>query len=140
MLHKVLPLGLQFRLMEVEIINCANTENALPWKSCTNTIHEGAASLAEVVGHEVLAGDGARLAKSGQVIAAAGVSQVFVVNGKVGREHRCGDFAAVCAVADKRVDKARPLGRLWLMWLETREQMMRCANVRLTNSSWTAPQ
>ena len=87
MFNEVLPLRLQFRLVEVEIIDCPNTENALPWECCANTIHEGAASLAEVVGHKALAGDGARLAKRGQVIAAAGVGQVFVVDGEVGREH-----------------------------------------------------
>lgn len=115
MLNEVLPLGLQFRLVEAEIINCPNAENALPWESCANTIHEGATGLAEVVGHKVLAGDGARLAEGGQVVAAADVDQIFVVDGKVGREHGCGDFAAVCAVADKRVDKARALGWLWFM-------------------------
>ena len=140
MLNKILPLRLQFRLVKVEIIDCPNTENALPWECCANTIHEGAASLAKVVGHDALAGDGARLAKRGQVIAAAGVGQVFVVDSKVRREHRCGDFAAVGAVADKRVDKAGALGRLWLMWLEICKRMMRSANVTLTNSSWTAPQ
>ena len=87
MLNEILPLRLQLRLVEVEIIDRPNTENTLPGKRRANTIHEGAASLAEVVGHKVLAGDSARLAESCQVIAAAGVGQVFVVDSKVRREH-----------------------------------------------------
>ena len=65
-----------------------------------------------MVGHGISRPDGARPAKGGEVFAAAYMGQVRIGDGKVGGEHGGGNFAAVRAVADKRLDDAGALGRL----------------------------
>lgn len=108
-----LPSRLQLGLVQIEIVDGADAQDTLSRHARANTVHERAASLAEVVGHGVARLDGARLAPGREVIAAAQVLQVRIIDGEVGCEHGCRDFAAVRAVADEGVDQAGAFG-----WLE----------------------
>lgn len=92
--------------MQMEIIHRAKPQDPLPGKLVADAIHERAAGGAEVVGHPLARGDGARLAVRGQVLAAAHVREMRVQDGEVRGEHRGGDFAAVRAVADEGADEA----------------------------------
>ena len=83
----------------MEIVNCANAEDAL--SGASDTIHERAAGGAEIVGHHLARGDGVRLTVGCQIVAAAKVGEMRVGNGEVRGEHRCRDLAAVGTVADK---------------------------------------
>ena len=120
-LGELLHLGSDLGLVQMEIVHGADAQDALARPARADAVHERAARGAEVVGHGVARGDGARLAKGLQVFAAAQVPEVGVGDGEVGREHGRGDFAAVCAVADEAVDQARALG--WLAVVKRRSQI-----------------
>lgn len=101
----------QLGLMQREIIDAADTQDAHAGEGGADAVHERAAGGAEVVGHGVvLAGgldeDGARLAEGLQGLAAAQVLQVRVVHGEVGRVHRRRELVAVGAVADEGPDES----------------------------------
>lgn len=102
----------QLRLVQVEIVYGADAQDALPGESRADAVHQRPARGTEVVGHGVSRGGGARLAPGRQVLAAAEVSDVLVVNHEVGGEHGSGDFAAIRTVAHEGVDQAWAFGRL----------------------------
>ena len=102
----------QFGLVQVEIVHGADAQNTCPWEPRADTIHEGAAGRTEIVGHGIVQADGVVLAKGFEVVAAADVLQIVVVDDEVGCEHGCRDFVAVIAVADEAVDHSWALS--WL--------------------------
>lgn len=109
-----LKLRSQLSLMQVEIIDCANSHEALVRREGASAIHEGAAGRAEGVGHFGSRGRRLVLAPARQVVLTADEPDVGVVDGEVGGEHGSGDLATVEAVADKGVDQTRGLSRLYL--------------------------
>ena len=111
-LGKLLHSGSQLALLQVEILNSADTQDTLPRETRADAVHERTARGTEVVDHGVARANGTMLAEGLQIVAAAQVLQVGVGDGEVGCEHRRGDFAAVRAVADEGIDKAWALGRL----------------------------
>ena len=112
-LGKLLDLGSDFGLVQMEVVYGADAQDTLPRAAGADAVHERAARGAKVVGHGVARGDGARLAKGLKVVAAAQVLEVRVGDGEVGCEHGRGDFAAVRAVTDEAINQARALG--WLV-------------------------
>lgn len=149
-LDKLLHLGPQLGLVQIEVVHGADAQNTLSRKPRADAVHERAARGAEVVGHEVARGDGLGLTEGGQVFAAAQVFEVRVGDGEVGREHGRGDFSTVRAVADEGGDQAWALG--WLggvLVLESRKlgrersvgnEWEQNQGAQLTNASCTAPQ
>ncbi len=107
-LDKQLKPRLQLRLVQLEIVHGTKAQDT--HSRGPNTIHERAAGGAEIVGHQLARGDGARLAESRQVVAAADVGEMYVEDGEIRGEHRRRDLAAVGAVANKGVEQAGPLG------------------------------
>jgi len=107
----VLDLRSDQRVDEVEIINSADTQDALAGKAAADTVQERATLGTEVVGHSVAGSDGVRLGKGRQLIAATQVLEILVVDGEVGCEHGCSDLVTVSAVAHEGVDEARAVGR-----------------------------
>jgi hypothetical protein len=95
----------QSSFMQVEVIHSTNSKDTLPWISGTNTIHESSTSLAEIVGHAVPRGDGFGLRKYSQVVSAANVGDISVVDDEVGGEHGGSDFPAVETVAEEGVNE-----------------------------------
>jgi sugar phosphate isomerase/epimerase len=109
-----------------EIVHAAYAQDTHARESRADAIHERAARGTEVVGHGVVLARGfyensARLTEGLQVVAAAQVLQVRVVNGEVGCVHGRGEFVAVGAVADEGADETRAMGwlRVW-RWYESR--------------------
>ena len=90
--------------MQIEIVHGADAQDAVAPEGRADAVHERAARGAEVIGHGVARGDGARLAERFEVVAPAQVRQVSVGDGEVGGEHGGRDLAAVGAVADEGVD------------------------------------
>ena len=111
-LGKLFYSGFQLGFVETEIVNCADTQDTTPWGIRAHAIHERATCGTEIVSHSVARGDGAVLAECLQIVLATQVLQVRIEDDEVGREHRRGDLAAVCAVANKAVSQARRL--CWL--------------------------
>jgi hypothetical protein len=106
-LDKLLDLGLQHRLLQVEVVHRANPQDALPGEARADAVHERAARRAEVIGHGVAdCADGLLLAEDSHVLAPAEVLQVRVLDGEIRGEHGRGDLVAVGAVADERFDEA----------------------------------
>lgn len=101
-----LDLRLELGLMQVEVVDGADSHVALAGKNLAPAVHERAASLAKAVGH--LGSRSRRLvvAPASEVVLATDELEVGVFDGEVGGEHGRGDFAAVEAVADKGVDQA----------------------------------
>jgi len=93
-----------------EVVHGADAQDAHAGKGAADAVHQGAAGRAEVVGHVLARGDGGALAEGLEVVAAAHVREVLVVDGEVGGEHRRGDLAAVVAVADEGLDEPRSRG------------------------------
>lgn len=119
-LGKLLQRGSQLGLVQGEIVHGADAQDAHAGESGADAIHERAARGTEVVGHGMVRvdgvrGNGARLAKGRQVLAAAQVLQVGVGDDEVGRECGRGDFVAVGAVADEGAGVAAAVG--WLQGL-----------------------
>lgn len=112
-LDKLLNLRLQLGLMQRKVVNCSDAKNAHGWEAGTFAIHEGAACRAEVVGHFVARVDRLSLAPARQVLLAAQMREVGVIDGEVRGEHGGRNLVAVVAVADERVDKAWAVGWLW---------------------------
>ena len=108
-LDKYLPLRLQLRLMQAEIIYSAETQDARPWGP--NTIHECAASGAKVIGHRLARSDCLRLAVGSQVVAATNMDEMCVEDGEVGGEHGCRDLAAVGAMTSEFTEQTRSFRR-----------------------------
>lgn len=103
--------------MQREIVHAAYAQDTRAWESPADAIHERAASGTEVVGHGVILARGidensARLTEGLQVVAAAQVLQVRVIDGEVGCVHGRSEFVAVGAVADEGADETRAMG--WL--------------------------
>jgi len=96
--------GLEFRLRKIEVIDRAQPQQTMSWKSLSNTIHEGAAGVAEEIRHHGAAGDGGVLSKSLEVGLATEVLEISIIDDERGGEHGSGEFAAVSAVADEGVD------------------------------------
>lgn len=108
-----LILGSQLSLMQVEVIDGANSHEAQVRRKGASAPHEGAAGRTEAVGH---LGTGSRrlvLAPASQVVLTADELDVGVVDGEVGGEHGSSDLATVEAVADKSVDQTRAFSRLY---------------------------
>lgn len=103
---------LQLHLVQVEIVDSANAQDAMARERRTDTIHQGSACRAKVVGHQAARCDSFRLSKRLEVFLPAQVLQVSVGDGKVGCEHGRGDFATVGAVADKGINQAGTMSRL----------------------------
>ncbi len=159
---KLLHFGFELGLVQIEIVNGADAQDALPGRTRADAVHEGAARGAEEIGHVVAGAYGTLLAPCLEGVAAAQVLEVRVGDGEVGCEHGGGDFVAVGAVADEGVDQAGALGRLGVFAGGIREQEIRCVwgeaeegrehagksrvhrradlGARLTNASCTAPQ
>ena len=57
-LDKLLGRRLQLGLVQVEIVHCADAQDAVTGETGTDAVHEGAAGGAEVVRHGVARGDG----------------------------------------------------------------------------------
>jgi hypothetical protein len=108
-LSKLLDSGFQLSFMQIEIVNCANAEYAHSGEAGADAVHERAARGTEIISHVVSRADGLRLAVGRQVTAAALVNQVGIVDGEIGCEHGSCNFSAIGAVANKSVDKPRPL-------------------------------
>lgn len=102
--NKLLHFGFQLGLVQVEIVHGTNAQNARPREPRADAVHEGPARGAEIVGHVLTRSDRARLAKCGQLVAAAEVLQVRIGDDKVGCEHGRGDFMAIRAIADEAGD------------------------------------
>jgi len=91
--------------VQTEIIHSANTQDRRRWEGRADAVHERAARGTEVVGHSgVWPNRSDRIGPALEVVAAAQVLQILVVNGEVGCEHGRGEFAAIPAVANKGVD------------------------------------
>jgi hypothetical protein len=112
-LHEKLHRWSYLRVCKVEVVDGADAQDAHAGESSADTIHQRATRPAKVIGHLLARCDRARLAEGLEVVAAAEVLQVRVGDGEVGGEHGRGDLAAVAAVADKAVDQAFALGRLY---------------------------
>ena len=97
----------------MKIVYGADAQDTVARVARADAVHERAARGTEVVGHGVARGDGTRLAKSFQVVAAAHVLEVGVGDGEVRCEHGRGDFAAIPAVADEAIYQTGALS--WLV-------------------------
>lgn len=93
---ELLPFRPQLRLHQAEVIDRADTENALSWERRSHAVHERAAVGAEVVGHHVLPADGLVLAECLELVLPSEVLQVGVEDGEIAGEHAGGDLVAVC--------------------------------------------
>jgi len=109
-LGKLLHSRLQFRLLQIEIVNRSNPHDAVSRIPRANTIHECPTSFAEIIRHGVGCGDGLVLREGCQVLLSAGMLQVLVVDDEVRGEHASGDLPAVGAVADEGVDETGLIG------------------------------
>lgn len=99
--------------MQTEIIHSANTQYRHRREGRADAVHERAARRTEVVGHgRVWPNRGDSIGPALEVLAAAHVFQILVVDGEVGSEHGRGELAAINTVADESVDQARSFGRL----------------------------
>lgn len=101
-----LGLRLELGFVQVEIVHGADSHVAFVREEFAPAIHERAACLAKAVGHFGSRSRCLALAPASDIVLATNVLEVRVVDGKVGGEHGCGDFAAVEAVADKGIDQA----------------------------------
>lgn len=105
-------LGPELGLVQREVVNSADSHVALIGRDLAPAVHEGAASLAKVVGHFRPGNGSLVLAPALQIVLATNILDVGVVDGEVGGEHGSGDLAAVEAVADEGVDQTWALNRL----------------------------
>ena len=96
----------------MEIINGANAHDAVSRQPRADTVHERAASRTEVVGHGVTRLDGFRLAPGLQVLLAAEVLKVFVVDSEIRCKHGRGDFVTIGTIADEGLYKTGALSGL----------------------------
>lgn len=103
-LDELLDLGLEFGLLEVKVVDSTDSQNAQAGESLAHAVHERAAGAAEVVRHLLSGADSLGLAERLEILLAAEMLEVAVIDGKVGGEHRGSDLSAVAAVADKGVD------------------------------------
>lgn len=104
--------------MQREVVHTAYAQDTHAGESRADTIHERAARITKVVGHGVtlarlLDENGFRLTPGFEVLLAAQVLQVRVVDGEVCCVYGRGEFMAVGAVADERASESRAMG-----WLE----------------------
>lgn len=116
-LRKNLHARLQRRLVQIKVIDRADSRDQHAREPRRNPVHQRAADRAEVVLHRVAAGDRLALRELRELVAAAHVLRRGVLDDEVGGEHRGGDLAAVGAVADEGVHVARlfeGLGRCWV--------------------------
>lgn len=147
-LNKTLGPGLELPLGQAEVVDGPDAQDAGPGIAGRHAVHKGATGRTEVVCHLVARGDGLGLPPAAEVLLAAQVLEVLVVDGEVGCEHGRCDLAAVCTVAHECVDEAWALGRLCLALANVCDARMRGLGhdagnglgMRLTNDSWTAPQ
>ena len=65
-----------------------------------------------MVCHRITGSDRAILTESFEIFTTPEVLQMSVCNNKVGCEHGCSNFAAVCAATDKSVDQTWGFGGL----------------------------
>lgn len=101
--------------MQTEVINGSDPGDAAARVAGADAVHERAALAAEVVRHLVAGGDGLARGVLLQLVLAAGVLHLAVLDDEVGGEHGGGDLATVGAVADEGVDEAGLLGWLFLV-------------------------
>lgn len=111
----------QLRVVQGEIIHASDAQNAHPRESSANTVHERATGRAEIIGHGIVLAWGldkhcTRLCECLEVLAAARMLQVGVIDGEVCCVDGGGELVAVGAVADEGTDEARTVG--WLSVLE----------------------
>jgi hypothetical protein len=101
--------------MQTKIIHTPKTQDRGCWEGRADAVHKRTTRIAEVVGHGgVRSNRSDRVGPAFEILAAANMLQVFIVNGKVGRKHGRCKFPAIYTIADKGVDQARTFG-----WLET---------------------
>lgn len=94
---------LELRLLQLEIINRADSRNRHARVSTRSPVHQRSADGAEAVLHRVAGRDRLVLLEARELILAAQVFEVCVGDDEVGGEHGGGDLAAVSAVAEECV-------------------------------------
>ena len=80
---KLLDLRLQFRLMQVEIVNSTDPHNGHFGKPSTPSIHESATNRAEGVLHGIASGDGLALGEFRELLLAAKMLQAAILDDEV---------------------------------------------------------
>jgi hypothetical protein len=126
-LDELLPPRSKLRLMQRKVIDSPDPKDTHTRKPLPDTIHQGTTSTAEIISHEFTRRNRLAIRVLRELVAAAHMGQVAVANDEVGGEHGSRDFAAVCAVADERVDETwgrRGLGCVSMHW-EGRAEVMR---------------
>jgi hypothetical protein len=133
-----LVLRLEHRIMQIKIVDSADPRNQHPREAGRDAVHERAADGAEVVLHRVAALDRLALGELGELVAAAHVHRLGLLDDEVGGEHRGRDLAAVGAVADEGAYVAG--GGHGLLWVSLEGVFVGLMGVGLTKRHWTAPQ
>lgn len=134
-LRKLLPLRLQFGLVQTEIIHTTKTQDRHRWKCRTNTIHERPTRETEVVSHAGVWPDRSNwISPAFEVVATTQVLQIFVINAEVGCKHWRGELAAIHTVANKGIDKAWAFG--WLVVSLERRREISLVNGRRITARW----
>jgi hypothetical protein len=91
-------------LLQIKVVDRTDPRDQHARDAGRDAVHERAADGAEVVLHRVAARDRLALRELGELVAAARVHRLGLLDDEVGGEHRGGDLAAVAAVADEGVD------------------------------------
>lgn len=94
---------LELRLLQLEIVNRADSRDRHAWVSARSPVHQRSADGAEAVLHRVARRGRLVLLEARELVLAAQVFEVRVSDDEVGGEHGGGDFAAVGAVAEECV-------------------------------------
>lgn len=82
--RKLLPLRLQFRLVQTQIIHATNSQDGNAGKCRADAVHEGPARRAEVVGHGGVWSNGRDvIGPALEVVPPAHVRQVFIIDCEV---------------------------------------------------------
>lgn len=83
--------------MEIVIIHRSDPSDQQTRVAGRDAIHQRAADRAKVVLHDIARLDGLALRELGELVAAADVSRLSLLDDEVGSEHGGGDFAAIVA-------------------------------------------
>jgi hypothetical protein len=142
--REYLDLRLQHRIMQTMVVDDSSSHEPGPGCEGACAEHECPTRLAERIGHGLSRRSRLGLGEDRQVVLASCEAGVGVERGKIGREHRCGDLAAVCAVTDKGAHESGRFQRLLyvqrsvyaLEW----EGRIRTIRWMLTITIWMAPQ
>jgi hypothetical protein len=104
-------LRLQHCALQTKIIHRARPQEIRPGKARTDTIHQRAARLAEVIRHVIALGGSFIRRENGEVVLSAEPFEVVVRDDEIHRL-RLAHFVAVAAVAGKGLAEARRFQRL----------------------------